>query len=112
MNKKCDPQKCADFIGFDFDIFIIQEMRMKSSDNFHKINVDKTISLSRLFDEMPQKLSNMTCRYYLPYLELSEFNASIHGIAAHEVVDFVKSHFKDELHIERAWVTLTTNNIS
>ena len=112
MNMKCDPQKCADFIGFDFGLFIIQEMRIKSSNNFDLVNINKTISLSKLFEYMPQKLSNQTCRYYLPYIELSEYNNSIHGIAAHEVINFVKAHFKDELYIENMWVTLTNNNIS
>lgn len=104
MDMKCDPQKCADFIGFDFANYIKNEIEIYSSYSFGEIKLSHTLSLDRMFSDYPQKKSIQTFRYYLSYIALNDYKETVHRIPANEIINFIKTHFSDTIFVKRIWM--------
>ena len=105
LDKHFDVNKCAQFIGFDFASYIMEEITMhhasEVTNTLQEIDADFILNVDDMLAEFSQQINPKFCRYYVNCITM--YNGTYGGMDATKIDMEIKSRFGNEIHITKAY---------
>ena len=112
LDKHFDVNKCAQFIGFDFAGYIMEEITKhhapEVTNTLQEIDADFILNVDDMLAEFPQQINPKFCRYYVKYITM--YNGTYSDLAGTKIGTEIKSRFGNEIHITKTYKMMDPQN--